>query len=320
MKTTKSYFTTQRDSNDRWQSTTLHLPVDTAPYYRVLTGGKNRRFMLASPVQTLYWGCVTSDYYGAHLLHNPTPLDASEMLIPRIHSREVETSKQHADTNEYWANYFAKALLTSEKHFLNQGEWRIIHCPSYQEAGWGEPNTRYSLAIPDGIYSPDDVLQYTDWNVNMIYYNNLNEHDGRVKWWRKKVREGVCPPIFTWFQSHLQAHFLIDGRARLLACQLENIAPTVLSISHTHEKSYDISPEKLTELQEIIDKYGDNMPTDTLNQLLIKRHSPTVTDEYATLYSTAVRDLDVRWLQEVKHLVSQYPVDDDELQCMIDGC
>lgn len=173
------------------------------------------------------------------------------------------------------------------------------------------------------MYSSEDLLQYIDWGFGsplpIVYLKRLDEYNGRVKWWRKKVREGFCPPILTWLQDNLQAHFLIDGQARLQACLLENVEPTVLTITNTYTRSYEIKEEKREELQRIIDKNSDKMPTDVLNNMLIDRHSPKQTLERTALYSTAVKNFDPRWLHEVYELVKSHPVDDDELQSMING-
>lgn len=133
VKSNHAYFTTQYNLNKQWQATTLHLPKNTKPYYRVLTGGKNRRFLFASPAQTLYWGSLSYGYYGAWVLHNTVNLESSEMPISPIRSSEVEASKQHKNPLEYWATHFAKALLNSRTHFLNVGNWRIERCEPFQK-------------------------------------------------------------------------------------------------------------------------------------------------------------------------------------------
>ncbi len=326
-----SYFTNKRNIDAQWQATQLHLPKNTTPYYRLLTGGHNRRFIYTSPTQTLYWGCIEADYYGVWLLHNPQPLKTADMPIAPIPSSKIEAFKRKSmqQSNkenyfcEYWANYFAQALINSDKHFLHAGRWDIEESKPFEQNSYAQNGINYSIDSRDSapFYSPKDRLQYIDWDFHMpfpiVYFHRLDEYHGRVKWWRKKVLEGSCPPILTWFQDNLQAHLLIDGHARLLACLLEKVTPTVLTIANVQVKSYAVELSEREKLQRIIEQNHEKMPVDTLNKMLIDCHSPFQTYERTALYSTVIRDMDTRWLREVLEQVEKYPIDDEELQYIL---
>jgi hypothetical protein len=67
--------------------------------------------------------------------------------------------------------------------------------------------------------------------------------DGRVKMWRKRVRDKTLPPILTWWCHGLFAHVLLDGHDRLHAALLEGTAPDVIVLA-------DATPRAQQEIEE----------------------------------------------------------------------
>ncbi|MGV8637293.1 hypothetical protein ACV35N_35130, partial [Pseudomonas aeruginosa] len=75
----------------------------------------------------------------------------------------------------------------------------------------------------------DDWVQWLDWwgrdNDALIALRRVEDDEGRVKWWRKKAREGELPPVLALRLNCLDACVILDGHCRLRAGLLENVAP-----------------------------------------------------------------------------------------------
>ncbi|NJK31849.1 MAG: hypothetical protein HC927_05205, partial [Deltaproteobacteria bacterium] len=65
-----------------------------------------------------------------------------------------------------------------------------------------------------------------------------DEHEGRVKMWRKQARIGRLPPIVVWWISGLDCWVLIDGHRRLLAAVLEGREVEVIGVYSFHDIWY----------------------------------------------------------------------------------
>jgi hypothetical protein len=55
--------------------------------------------------------------------------------------------------------------------------------------------------------------------------------EGRVKAYRKLARDGLLPPVLTWWASGLQALVVLDGLCRLAAAQAQGIPATILVLA-----------------------------------------------------------------------------------------
>ena len=87
----------------------------------------------------------------------------------------------------------------------------------------------------------DDWVQWLDWwgrdNDALIALRRVEDDEGRVKWWRKKAREGELPPVLALRLNCLDACVILDGHCRLRAGLLENGAPEILVLC-----AYDEQP------------------------------------------------------------------------------
>ncbi|MBF2998092.1 hypothetical protein HKT22_35070, partial [Pseudomonas aeruginosa] len=87
----------------------------------------------------------------------------------------------------------------------------------------------------------DDWVQWLDWwgrdNDALIALRRVEDDEGRVKWWRKKAREGELPPVLALRLNCLDACVILDGHCRLRAGLLENVAPEILVLC-----AYDEQP------------------------------------------------------------------------------
>lgn len=261
-----SHFTPIYDPQENWLYTDITVGSDITPFYQLLTGGRYRRFILTTPKFRCYWGrFLRKDYAyyaGIYLVKNPIEISPNDMPIRPITSADIEKAKLLNPDNmmEYWACFYAKQLLNSNTTVLSKGQWKIapyIHLtnrPLYVEV-------RYDMQ-----FYHDDLLtmdfkansHHFDWNGfpfdSVISLKNLSdEYNGRVKWWRKKIKENTCPPLLFWWQPHIQGLLLIDGHARLKAYQLENIQPNCLVLTAYQQENFDVNnPERIKERLKVL--------------------------------------------------------------------
>lgn len=323
-----AYFYNHIEPLGQWQFTQIEVGKSFTPYYRLLTCGKKQRFLLASDKSsknpndnpnhghTLYWGRVSADYYDIFFLRHNQPLAREFMPVRPITSSDIETFKQAnpANPNQYWADFYAQALIASPTTILHQGQWRIT-------TGVTEKIDRY--APIDWWQDCDYQFEYHNEPTACFMWEDHHNNpfplkpppkadDGRVKWWRKKIRENACPPILLWWQRNLLNHIVIDGHSRWLAYQLENKKPEVLVISafKTTNYPYIDDPKKRLQVLRSLKQYVSNQKNEKLinikhiNDILIKTYHINTPEHDAVTVGKPIKDLDERWEREVKALLS----------------
>lgn len=349
--------------NHQWQYTSITVPEKTTPYYQLFVGGEKQRFKLASKDLTLYWGCISTDYYNVWLLKSHIKWQLEHMPIPPIVSADIETYKEKSqqkterperhseddflDYAKYWANFFAKSLARSEASFLHAGHWYIL--PSLAKDM--PKDTMQHRFIPDTYWlncqfisldnskNQDGLIpnQFGSFDITddeqllCLYWQDLlptlplkvmpGAEDGRVKWWRKKVREGVCPPILVWYQNNIQTHVIVDGHARLQAYRLENVKPNALIISAIEHKTHNDTSNRIDALRGIkhsLEQSNKLLDVDKLNDLMINLYKPQ--DLYNPfIRSKIIADFDDIWLKEVCSFRKNTCIDHEDLTDIVDG-
>lgn len=77
------------------------------------------------------------------------------------------------------------------------------------------------------------------WGGNLLLGRYpINTDAGRLKWWRKKCREGVLPPVLVWYIAGLASFVILDGHYRLQAAIAEGIPPHFLVLRELHERGF----------------------------------------------------------------------------------
>ena len=315
-----------------WVATDLHFYTPPIPFYRVYTGGQQRRFMLATPRFRCHWGEHLTRLEGVRILRNPNTVAQDDMPIAPITSADIEQFKKQNSaqsrpdsSSQYWASFFANKLLHSSTHFLYQAEWHIAAMATQEDNRW-----RY---FAQSILARDlQSLDYDfDWGGfpedGMVTLASLPaEHSGRVKWWRKKIREHCCPPLLLWWQPHIQAFVLVDGHARLRAYQLEKLQPSCLAIwsSKNVACGYAINhPERIKERLKILGGIktsldnGNKPPsTESLNSIMMTLYAEHDYEQF-TLTPKVISHLDAIIEQDLLALSNDERVDQDFLQLLL---
>lgn len=343
------YFCDKIDALGQWHYTAIHVAKGAKPYYQLLTGGAQRRFMLSGQDYCYYAGTISYDYYETYLLYNPQkPMQYSP--ISPIGSADVEHYKAIGERGavdywRYWANFFAKMLIDTPYGMLSAGEWRIVpilpikpqkstpftmslsghdYWKAYGKMGKYYPLSSMAVSYYDLDKTLLDMAGVQEYNReryrNLLFYAGHLPHadDGRVKWWRKKIREQSCPPLLVWWQSWLQGYFLLDGYARLQAYLLENVAPDVLAITPVQTQYYPV-PEKtrlqiLASLDNTLAKApkGQGLSQQHINELLIRAYDDgeSIDDRGS---GKMIHNLDTLWDKKVQDFAQDSGVVQGEL-------
>lgn len=318
-----SHFTPIYNPQENWLYTNISVSSDITPFYQLLTGGQYRRFILTTPNFRCYWGrFLRKDYAyyaGIYLLKNPIEISPDDMPIRPITSADIERAKSSNPDNvmEYWACFYAKHLLNSNTTVLSKGQWKISPCAYLKDNGELCLGVRSSMKFyHDDLLTVDfnKISEHFDWNGfpfdSEISLKNLpDKHNGRVKWWRKKIQENSCPPLLFWWHPHIQSLLLIDGHARLKAYQLENIQPKCLVLTAYKQENFDVnSPERIKERLKILQGVKKSLAdgkrefgVKELNQLALSLYND-YSYHHLTITPKVLANLDDIFEQELKIL------------------
>ena len=314
-----------KDMHEQWNYLEVIVKGEGKPTMPLISGGK-RRLKIDSPFGTIGWANVEEGSYGAWFLRNDNVWTLEQMPVPPIHSQDVENAIVYSgeDRDGYWARFFAKALGRSKVSPLYPGIWRLVKNRQYIERGSDLPGEEQTPENLVGFYHTRPI--YLDWgaagNYGVYTLKALpDEQDGRVKWWRKKVRLGECPPVLIWFISGLQAYVVLDGHSRLRACQLEDSTPDYIVLKSVIEADTDYYKLAADRIYKSFAHREDNtrkppLTVDEMNNILLQVYNPYALEEY-TSRSLAIHGFEELWLKEVRAFVGKEGTDEEELDCMI---
>lgn len=249
------------------------------------------------------------------------------MPVPPIQSSDVEESIEHCgfDRDSFWAKFFAKALSQSAMSPLYQGKWSLTNKNQYIETSPHDlPAENPSVENRVGFYQTRPL--YLDWgsagNYAVMALKSMPDaQNGRVKWWRKKVKEGNCPPVLIWFITCLQAYVVLDGHARLRAFQLERQKPDYMVLKSVNEieSEPDLERAKMVQ-QSLVERqlpsWKKPLSVDDINKILIKVYDNRPFVNHTTK-SLAIPDFEPLWLKEVKAFEGKPGTDQEELDTML---
>lgn len=300
--------------------------TDKPPLY--LRTGANARIKLMHHDTPLFWATSARDYGGAWLVRNPLSEGAECRLLAPIDSPTVE---QHAalapeQRIKAWSRYFVSRLSASASHFLTPGHWLaqgLLPEPSTRTRGldkWrftshNDPLSHlpgwnlYGRDVPDNLQL--QTLEWIDWwhGGKLIGLHRVDPLAGRLKWWRKKVREDSLPPILLWYIRGLDSYVIIDGHYRLQAAIAENLAPLFIVLSATRERAVTPCPKHQERVLDSLRKRGDAVPrnkvisTEHLNQVLIQAYDDRP-ELLSVTYAWASNDPESLWCEEVRRCLA----------------
>lgn len=252
------------------------------PSERVLRG------RLSSPHRPFLWYAVEdclSPARGEYILpRTEQPLG----VIPHLHARDIEAARRArdrgADLRAWWAHRLARSLGASPASPIGPGLWtaraRTVPADNYRQR-WADllqEDARRTALIEEDRY-------FTDRRA--LHLRPLSEeHAGRVKWYRKLLREGLMPPVVSWWFSGCYTSLLLDGHDRMIAAFAEGVDLEVLEFERRHEEDMPDTHREYMEraaarflatdpLDVRVDRVrGPQHRVRTLNRLLLDAHMP----------------------------------------------
>lgn len=316
------------DEFDQWNGLEVSVPQTYTSIFSLQSGGK-LRFRLTDNKESLFWGCIDPDYYGYMFLRNSKLNSIKDVFIPPITSSDIQKSilDQQNKNSRYWAKYFIQALSKSQRSFLHEGKWMISEA---DQKGVAQDSISKGLFW----YVKDihqtfqlETLDEVGWRVKgdtilVPLKDSSQPEEGRLKWWRKQVKEGICPPIFVWYLNVLDAYVIIDGHMRLEACLLEDVKPKVLVLHEVSHSIHQIKEEEKNSLIKAVSSLNRNQnidkkqEVDLVNRLLIRVYDnrPRIYPITKSLFQSNIEE---DWIREVKANANEFNLDLKDVEFMI---
>lgn len=313
------------DHKDKWSHLQIEVKKSPAPSLYFLVGG-NRRMILKQNNQSVFWAAIEDRCYGVWVARNFTNTKKSH-FFPSIPSHIIQqaSSLSNDEKSQFWSRYFIKNISKAEFSFLYPGTWRISQAKlewEYQESKvyekWVINETKIAFEQPP--------LVHLDWGIsgngNLVALKPKSPKDSdRVKWWRKCIQAGNCPPVLAWFITSLDAFIIIDGHDRLQAHLLENKLPEIYVIHSLKEYFFSQSSfrqEKIIKGLEIREKdpFKRQLTIEEKNTILLKAfENGPYQDPYTA--GTAKHGFEEQWLKEIGIFKAEHSLDLEEYEMMI---
>lgn len=316
------------DEFDHWNGLEVSVLQTYTPIFTLQSGGK-LRFRLTDNTESLFWGCIEPDYYGVWFLRNSRMNTLKDVFIPPITSSDIQKSilDQQNKNSRYWAKYFIQALSKSQRSFLREGKWmiseadqkRVVRDTISKELFWSVKGLSQTFKL-----ETIDVIQWDIYSTSALIpiKDKPQPEEGRLKWWRKQVKEGICPPIFVWYLNVLDSYVIIDGHMRLEACLLEEAKPKVLVLHEVSHSTHQIKEGDKNSIIKAVDSLNENQnidkkkKVDLINKLLIRVYDnrPWIYPITKSLFQSNIEE---DWIREVKANASEFNLDRDDIDIMI---
>lgn len=323
------------DRNDRWQGLELIVRDSEKAQTLEMLSGHHGRMALNVRGETLFWATVLNDYSGVWLVFNADHPD-QQNLLPPVTSQDIETilrKGREAWTRE-WCRYFARQLMEVPSPLLPARRWLMRPMEQVKDSA------PYSLKKPftpenwhfrspasadkmgcDWMLYAEDMADLTQpekvkmvdwwWGGNLLLGRYAVDADaGRLKWWRKKCREGQLPPILVWYIAGLASFVILDGHYRFQAAREEGIPPEFLVISELNEQVFTPDPEKQERILRSLEHQQRKKPgfnVDSMNQTLINLYDNRYL--HASTSSRAVLGSGEGWTQEVSDYLRRHQLE-----------
>jgi len=269
-----------------------------------LESGINCRFKLQSKENPILWGTFGSEYWGVWILNNKIDWKLKDMPVKPINSATVEESK-NADYYKFWSRFFAKQLSNESQSILSSGLWTITIGSTFENR---MANTSEFINDIENAFDKENP-RWIDWDIGrngsiVALKNEPNKENGRVKWFRKLVREESCPPVLVWYLSCIDGYVILDGHSRLKAFQLESSDVKFLVLNSVIKEEIKRDSKVQKNILLALEKRQNNqvkqkMNVEEVNKLLISAFD---TRPYCRPITNAKarNDYEEKWSSEVR--------------------
>lgn len=324
------------DRNNQWQGLELTVKENqrTEPAMEMLSGHFGR-MALQLAGEPLFWASMLEDHSGVWLVFNADH-PRSQEILPAVTSEDIERIKAKGEQVRIgeWCRYFVRQLMNAPTPLLSPQRWLIrpmlpIQCSSRYSSpqpialeNWrfSAPEstenincqwTLYGEDFPD-LTQPENVRLVDWWWGGYLLRGRyaIQPNTGRVKWWRKKCREGTLPPILVWYIAGLGSYVILDGHYRLQAAIEEQIPPLFLVLSELNETEYPADAAHQARIVQSLEKQLANNPNysvNAVNQTLISLYDRRYL--YASTHSRVTLGEGTQWATEVERYLQKHHLD-----------
>lgn len=323
------------DRNNHWQGLTLTVREDSRAGQAVeILSGHHGRMALTLYGETLFWAAMLKDHSGAWVVLN-TDYAGRRDLLPPVTSEDVEFIKRKPQENRTgeWCRYFARQLMNAPVPLLSPRRWLLrpmsaARCTapysrqqpvSVKDWRFDSPESSGNFGCQWCLYGDDfpdlvnpNRVTLVDWwwggNLLLGRYP-LQPAAGRLKWWRKKCREGTLPPILVWYIAGLGSYVILDGHYRLQAAIEEGMPPDFLVLSELNERELSSAPEERARIVQALEKQlkSPDCNREGINQALINLYDTRYL--YAATHSRAILGEGAAWAKELKYYLRRHKLE-----------
>lgn len=305
-------------NKNQWKGLRMEVRENLSSKF-LLESGLNTRFKLSYEGVPLFWGTFGEDYWGVWLLINKFDWEVSQMPIPPINSPTIEKSK-NANYHLFWTRFFAEQL---EKTVLSTGLWTLTI---------GAEKQNKNAQVSEIINDIDETFieenpRWVEWDIGrwssiVALKNEPDTANGRVKWFRKLVRESVCPPVLVWYLRVIDGYIILDGHNRLKAFQLEDKPIEFLVLNNVLEETIETDEKIREKILFSLQKRQENafktqLSTEETNAILLSAYDKS-TYFKAITKATAKPNFEAKWMAEIKDFGEKQNLKSEDIEMMID--
>ncbi|MFN8579228.1 MAG: hypothetical protein U0354_20555 [Candidatus Sericytochromatia bacterium] len=222
------YFEEIKDNKETWVGDFIHVKNEPKPSFHIQVS-QNSRIKCVSNNKPIFWSTTSKDFYEHFFLKSYEKFDLEDLPIKPIRADKIrELSNTSLESYfKSWGRFFVKSLFKNNGNFLYNGLWLLKHFIPKTKDSFEYKLLHEHKKIFLNIYNVKESIfreqfDILDWgHYDLLGLINIKEipdkNDGRVKWWRKIIKEGNLPPIFVLYLSGIYANIIIDGHSRLMA-------------------------------------------------------------------------------------------------------
>lgn len=306
------------DEANEWCGLRVEVAGNSSPKL-LLESGSNCRFKLYNGALPVLWGTFGAEYWGAWALKSYKTWEVEDMPVAPINAQLVEISK-NANFHAFWSRFFMKQLW-HEKACLSAGIWKIT--VGYTSQNWVKG--KEIVHDLDQAFAKENP-RWIAWDIgkcgSLIALKEAPvQESGRVKWYRKLVKAGECPPVLIWYLACLDSYVILDGHARLKAFQLESTVPSMLILNAIKEEKVVRDPTVQQHILAGIEKRQNHqvkrpMNVEEVNRLLISAFDTRPYSRPIT-HAKARSHYEAKWIDEVRTFGQRMNLDREEIEAMI---
>jgi hypothetical protein len=202
-----------------------------------------RQLRIVQGDETVLFGWVDLHYYGVEHVRSLSFRSPVDPIAAGEARRRGSAGGSDETWYAGWCHAFADALAASGRAPLHAGSWTLRPARVVSERASLSPMRRERIpTVRPAILGHDEPLLgsgqsgFIDWWPSgpgaVLPLRPLSPPDaGRVKAYRKLVREATMPPVLVWWIGGLSCSVIIDGHDRFAAASAEGVAPPVVELS-----------------------------------------------------------------------------------------